>query len=107
MTVPTTETEKPTGRVLAPRIKGRLQQFLAFGGLIVIFIIFTIASPDFFTFSNLTSLLFSTVVIGTLAIGVTFVIITAGIDLSLGTGMSLCAVMSGAVSYTHLTLPTI
>jgi len=95
MTVPTTETEKPTGRVLAPRIKERLQQFLAFGGLIVIFIIFTIASPDFLTFSNLTSLLFSTVVIGTLAIGVTFVIITAGIDLSLGTGMSLCAVMSG------------
>src|SRR5665647_560301 len=95
MTVPTTETEKPTDRVLAPRIKERLQQFLAFGGLIIIFIIFTIASPDFLTFSNLTSLLFSTVVIGTLAIGVTFVIITAGIDLSLGTGMSLCAVMTG------------
>jgi ribose transport system permease protein len=95
MTGPTTETEKPTGPRLAPRIKGRLQQFLAFGGLIFILIFFTVASPDFFTFSNLTNWLFSTVVIGTLAIGTTFVIITAGIDLSLGTGMSLCAVMSG------------
>ena len=95
MTGPTTETKKPTGPRLAPRIKGRLQQFLAFGGLIFILIFFTIASPDFFTFSNLTDWLFSTVVIGTLAIGTTFVIITAGIDLSLGTGMSLCAVMSG------------
>ena len=95
MTGTTTETKKPTGPRLAPRLKGRLRQFLAFGGLIFILIFFTIASPDFFTFSNLTDWLFSTVVIGTLAIGTTFVIITAGIDLSLGTGMSLCAVMSG------------
>jgi len=101
MTFPTvkadrpTKTDKPTGRGLSPRIKGRLQQFMAFGGLIFIMIVFTIASPNFLTFSNLTSLLFSTVVIGTLAIGTTFVIITAGIDLSLGTGMSLCAVMTG------------
>jgi ribose transport system permease protein len=80
---------------LESTIKGRLQQFLAFGGLIVIFVFFSFASSDFLTFSNLTSMLFSTVVIGTLAIGATFVIITAGIDLSLGTGMSLCAVMAG------------
>jgi ribose transport system permease protein len=101
MTFPTvkadkpTKTEKSTGRGVAPRIRARLQQFMAFGGLIFILIVFTIASPDFLTFSNLTALLFSTVVIGTLAIGTTFVIITAGIDLSLGTGMSLCAVMTG------------
>ena len=44
---------------------------------------------------NFTAILFSTVVIGTLAIGTTFVIITGGIDLSIGTGMALCAVMSG------------
>lgn len=75
--------------------KGKFQQFLAFGGLIVIFAFFAFASPNFMTFSNVTSILFSTVVIGTLAIGTTFVIITAGIDLSLGTGMALCAVMSG------------
>jgi ribose transport system permease protein len=95
MTVPTVENDKPEGRRLTPRVRGKIQQFMAFGGLIFILIVFTIASPNFLTFSNLTSLLFSTVVIGTLAIGTTFVIITAGIDLSLGTGMSLCAVMTG------------
>lgn len=95
MTVPSLATEKPIARELESTIKGRLQQFLAFGGLIVIFVFFSFASSDFLTFSNLTSMLFSTVVIGTLAIGATFVIITAGIDLSLGTGMSLCAVMAG------------
>lgn len=95
MTAPTVVTEKPLGREVESRIKERLQQFLAFGGLIVIFAFFSFASPNFLTFSNVTAMLFSTVVIGTLAIGTTFVIITAGIDLSLGTGMSLCAVMAG------------
>lgn len=87
-------------------IKGRLQQFLAFGSLIVIFVFFAFASPNFMTFSNITGILFSTVVIGTLAIGTTFVIITAGIDLSIGTGMALCAVMSGVFLVNwHVPLP--
>jgi len=99
MTAPTLETEEQTdhkiSRKLAQRTKGGFQQFLAFGGLIVILAFFTVLSPDFLTYSNVISILFSTVVIGTLALGVTFVIITAGIDLSIGTGMSLCAVMCG------------
>ena len=36
-------------------------------------------------------------VIGLLALGTTFVIITGGIDLSIGTGMTLCAVISGVL----------
>ena len=43
-------------------------------------------------------------VIGILALGTTFVIITGGIDLSIGTGMTLCAVMSG-VFLINLDLP--
>lgn len=76
-------------------VKGRLQQLLAFASLIVIYTFFAFASPYFFTYDNFMAILFSTVVIGTLAIGTTFVIISAGIDLSIGTGMALCAVMSG------------
>ncbi|WAL69370.1 ABC transporter permease [Amycolatopsis cynarae] len=76
-------------------IKGRLQQLLAFASLIVIYAFFSFASPFFFSYGNFMAILFSTVVIGTLAIGTTFVIITSGIDLSIGTGMALCAVMSG------------
>ncbi|HET7313662.1 ABC transporter permease [Salinisphaera sp.] len=89
---------------LPPGLRGKFQQFLAFGGLILIFVFFSFASPNFLTFSNLMSILLATVVIGTLAIGTTFVIISAGIDLSLGTGMSLCAVMSG-VFITYWGLP--
>ncbi|MDR7277073.1 ABC transporter permease [Catenuloplanes atrovinosus] len=73
----------------------RLQQLLAFAGLIVIAAVFAVATPTFGTYGNVVNILFSTVVIGLLALGTTFVIVTGGIDLSIGTGMALCAVMSG------------
>ena len=85
--------ESSDGRLAA--IQDRLQQLLAFASLLVIVAYFSVASPIFFTWDNITSILFSTVVIGCLAVGTTFVIITGGIDLSIGTGMALCAVMSG------------
>jgi ribose transport system permease protein len=95
----TTTAKPPTETVGTARpgsaLRDRLQQLLAFASLIVIFAFFAFSSESFATTSNVTSILFSTVVIGTLALGTTFVIITGGIDLSVGTGMTLCAVMSG------------
>jgi len=77
-------------------LRNQVQQLFAFLGLIVIFIVFSIAKPDVFpTYTNITgNILFSAVVIGLLSLGATLVIITGGIDLSVGTGMTLCAVMS-------------
>jgi ribose transport system permease protein len=68
---------------------------MAFGALILIFIVFSIASPYFFKFDNIVGILLATAVNGILALGVTFVIITAGIDLSVGTVMTFSAVMTG------------
>ncbi|MDP3952837.1 ABC transporter permease [Microbacterium sp.] len=85
-------------------LKRQVQQSLAFGTLVVLLIFFSLASPNFFTFSNIASVLLSTAVIGILALGTTFVIITGGIDLSLGTGMALCSVMTG-VFITNMGLP--
>jgi ribose transport system permease protein len=87
-------------------LRDRLQQFLAFASLLVIFVVFAIASPNFLTYGNVLAILYSTVVIGTLALGTTFVIITGGIDLSIGTGMALCAVMSG-VMIVNLHIPLV
>jgi ribose transport system permease protein len=84
--------------------KDQLQQLLAFASLLAIVVYFSWASPTFLTYYNITNVLFSTVVIGLLALGTTFVIITSGIDLSIGTGMALCAVMSG-VFVINLGLP--
>lgn len=75
-----------------------LQQGLAFGTLVVLLIFFSVASRNFFTWSNISGILLATAVIGILALGTTFVITTGGIDLSIGTGMTLSAVMTGIVA---------
>jgi ribose transport system permease protein len=80
------------------------QKILAFAGLLIMFTVFSLASPNFFQFSNIVGILLATSVNGILALGVTFVIITAGIDLSVGTVMTLAAVMTG-VFITNLGLP--
>lgn len=86
-----------TGTVQNQRMKinAGIQQFLAFGSLIFLIIFFSLASSNFFNFSNIVGILLSTAVIGVLALGATFVIVTGGIDLSVGTVMTLSAVMTG------------
>ena len=71
-----------------------MQRVLAFGGLIALVIVFSIASKNFFQYDNLKGILLATAVNGVLALGVTYVIITGGIDLSVGTVMTFSAVMT-------------
>ena len=80
------------------------QKLLAFAGLLVIFAVFSVLSPYFLTKDNVLGILLATGVNGVLALGVTFVIITGGIDLSVGTVMTLSAVMTG-VAITNAGLP--
>jgi ribose transport system permease protein len=80
-----------------------VQRLLAFGALILLFVVFSFASPNFLQFDNIIGILLATAVNGILALGVTFVIITAGIDLSIGTVMTLSAVMTGVfITFWHL-----
>ena len=109
--IPAEEATPPTPRNrngLSERtqrvMRGSLQQLLAAASLIVIVIVFAIMSPHFLTLNNIVSILTAATVTGILALGTTFVIITGGIDLSIGTGMVLCGVMSG-VFMTYWGLP--
>jgi ribose transport system permease protein len=81
-----------------------IQRLLAFGALIVMIVVFSVASPNFLQFNNVVGILLATAVNGVLALGVTFVIISGGIDLSIGTVMTLSAVMTG-VLITNMGLP--
>ena len=72
-----------------------LQRILALGALVVLLLFFSAISEPFRTTENFTSILVATAVNGVLAMGVTFVIITGGIDLSVGTTMTLCTVVLG------------
>jgi ribose transport system permease protein len=81
-----------------------VQRVLALGALVVLVVLFSILSPYFLTWNNWIGIFLATSVVGILAMGVTFVIITAGIDLSIGTVMTFSAVMT-AVFITNLGLP--
>ena len=87
----------------SPGQKGKLlsadarQKLLAFASLIGLMAFFSFASPSFMQVDNIMGILQSTAVNGVLAIACTFIIITAGIDLSVGTLMTFCAVMTGVV----------
>ena len=76
---------------------GAQQKLWAFASLIVLVAGFSLASPNFFQVSNIMAILQATSVNGVLAVGVTLIIITGGIDLSIGTLMTFCAVMTGVV----------
>src|SRR5258706_6807765 len=71
------------------------QKLLAFASLVGLMVFFSVASPSFMQTDNMVGILQATAVNGVLAIACTFVIITGGIDLSVGTLMTFCAVMAG------------
>ncbi|MEC5291855.1 ABC transporter permease [Aurantimonas sp. C2-6-R+9] len=85
---------------------GAHQKLLAFASLVLLLIGFSLASPNFMQMTNIIAILQATSVNGVLAVGVTLVIITGGIDLSVGTLMTFCAVIAGVVlTYWGLPLP--
>jgi ribose transport system permease protein len=99
----TTSPAKP-GLFASIRTSGAYHKLLAFSGLIALFVVFSLASPNFMQTQNVLAILQATSVNGVLAIAATLVIITGGIDLSVGTLMTFCAVIAGVV-LTFLGLP--
>jgi len=81
-----------------------IQRLLALGALVILLVFFSIVVPHFASTNNYIDILTATAVNGVLATGVTFVIITGGIDLSLGTAMTFTSVVMGLVSV-NLGLP--
>ncbi|WP_404293624.1 ABC transporter permease [Microvirga sp. RSM25] len=86
--------------------QGAWQKILAFASLIALMAVFSIASDNFLQPDNLIGILQATAVNGVLAVATTFVIITGGIDLSIGTLMTFCAVIAGVfLTYWGLPMP--
>ncbi len=83
-----------------------LQKAVAFVVLIALIAYFGVAAPNFLTQLNIVGILQATAVNGVLGVACTFVIISGGIDLSVGTLMTFAAVMCGVV-LTNWGLPMI
>ncbi len=90
-----------TGALNLPKMRGvkaRLSQSLEIrmaGLALLIAVALSILSPHFLTTNNLMNILDQSVVIGIIAIGMTFVILTGGIDLSVGSVAGLTGVILG------------
>lgn len=80
------------------------QKLLAPAALVILFGFFMIAGESFRTMTTMKAILENSYYIGLLAFGVTFVIMTGGIDLSLGTNM-ICSALIGCYAYSALGLP--
>lgn len=68
------------------------------GILLLICLVFALGSNEFLTASNLLNVALQTSIIAIVAIGMTFVILTAGIDLSVGSLMALCGAVAAGIA---------
>jgi ribose transport system permease protein len=82
-----------------------LQGFATFIVFICIFIFLSLASPSFLTMQNLMGLLRQVSLLCIAAVGVTFLMIAGGIDLSIGSANAVTGVLC-ALAVTKLGLPT-
>jgi ribose transport system permease protein len=84
--------------------KIQLQKLLALAALIILYIFFAIQGTNFVSVPTTLNILGASYFVGFLAIGVTFVIITGGIDLSIGTVM-MCSALIGGLLYRDYSWP--
>jgi ribose transport system permease protein len=78
-----------------------IQRLLPFLTLIALFIILSIASPNFLTSTNLSSVVRQTAVINIMALGMTVIIISGGIDLSVGSILALAGLLGTMTMEKH------
>ena len=82
--------------------RGRaLGRFLSRYGILIsfliLFVILSFAHPNFLSTGNITNVLRQVSINGILAIGMTFVILTGGIDLSVGSTLAVAGVVAGSL----------
>ncbi len=79
-------------------LKKLLSEFGPFVGLVFVFVLFALLAPSSFTsFYNIKTILTQSVIIGVAALGMTFIIISEGIDLSAGSQIALGTVVVAVV----------
>lgn len=84
--------------------KLNMQKLLAPAALVILYVFFSIFGNNFFSIDTFKNILESSYYIGFMAFGVTFVIITGGIDLSIGAVM-MCSALLGAFTFKQLEWP--
>jgi ribose transport system permease protein len=79
--------------VVVKKTKEIIKKYAIFFVLIIICTFMSFASPYFFTLTNIINVLRQISIIAIISVGVSFIILTGGIDLSLGSAMALGGVL--------------
>ncbi|BDZ59433.1 ABC transporter permease [Barrientosiimonas endolithica] len=97
---PVAQGDPPTGSPTRDRLLGYLSgSGGAAAGFVALFVIMSLTVPYFFTGRNLINIVDQVAVLGILALGATYVIITGGIDLSVGAVLALSGMVMGWLSH--------
>lgn len=88
------ETEPKSDLNVAKRSHRRdwLERLLPFASVAVLFVVLSVASPYFLTWQNLSSVCRQTAVINIIALGMTLIMVSGGIDLSVGSVMAFAGI---------------
>jgi ribose transport system permease protein len=105
MTQPAAEGVQPTVAPATGRERIVLQRLLPFLSLIILFAALAIASPHFLTRTNLSSVVRQTAVINIMALGMTIIIVTGGIDLSVGAILAMGGLLGTMAMEKGLSIP--
>ena len=98
---------KEIGRDTGNRVKigAVLGKYGVYIALLVLFVSLSIASSSFLTVTNIFNILKQNSVYGILAVGMTFVIVTGGIDLSVGAIVAMSACFAASLAQDGTTTP--
>jgi ribose transport system permease protein len=83
----------------------RKQLLSTSSGLFLLGLVFSLLSPYFFTVNNLLTMATQTAVIAIIAIGQTYVLITGGIDLAIGSNMALAGMLAALCMRSNFPVP--
>lgn len=87
------QPEQTRGHAVVEWLKGQYALYI----LIVLLIIASVSSPAFLTQTNLTNLMLQTSIIGVVVMAQLIVVLTGGIDISVGSALGLSAVLSAGL----------
>ena len=90
-----TPTDKTRGR---PNLFGLMKRFGPLMFLLVLMAVFAVMNPNFINPVNLFNVMRQISITGLIALGMTFVILTAGIDLSVGSLLAFCGMIAAVVA---------
>ncbi|WP_320175047.1 ribose ABC transporter permease [Maridesulfovibrio sp.] len=90
-------SEAVNGQLKTVSIKDRLIEQKTLIALVVMIVIVSFLNPNFFTIGNILNILRQTAINAVMAVGMTLVILTAGIDLSVGSVLALCGAIGASL----------